>query len=109
MSVKKKEEKKELDACAIHNLEFYYYCKDCEEALCTDCAMFGKKHKGHEFQHISKVYENQVEQIKGEAKLLKGRINTIMGKLSSVDQNIQQITESKETKANELGLILEQV
>jgi len=50
-----------------------------------------------------------VELIKTEAKILKGRINTVVGKLSSVDQNIQQITEAKETNANELGLILEQV
>ena len=43
MSIKKKEEKKDLDACPTHNLEYYYFCKDCEDPLCTDCAMFGTK------------------------------------------------------------------
>jgi len=109
MSINKKEEKKDLDSCPTHNLEFYYYCKDCEEPLCTDCAMFGKKHKGHDFQHISKVYENQVELIKSEAKILKGRINTMVGKLTNVDQNIQSITESKESKTSELSSLVEQM
>ena len=82
----KKEEDEEL--CPTHKNKLQYYCTTCQIAICSDCAMIGyvvrklnlrsclnqfKKHKAHEFEHISKTYDFHVEKIKKESVGLKTR------------------------------------
>ena len=40
---KEKEKKNEGEVCKIHNGSLQYFCQTCKEAVCSDCAMFGKK------------------------------------------------------------------
>ena len=39
----KENKKKEGEVCKIHNSSLQYFCLTCKEAVCSDCAMFGKK------------------------------------------------------------------
>ena len=49
------------EKCPTHQAPLHYFCKTCTAAVCADCAMFGQDHKGHEFEHLSSVYEANVE------------------------------------------------
>ena len=42
--------------CEEHGTKISYYCKDCSVPICSDCAMFGTKHKNHEFEKINTIY-----------------------------------------------------
>ncbi|KRX06278.1 hypothetical protein PPERSA_06249 [Pseudocohnilembus persalinus] len=65
------------DKCKEHDNKMKYFCKSCQTPICSDCAMFGQTHKGHEFDHLSKVYDAQMIIVNKEMKKLKKKQNTI--------------------------------
>ncbi|KNE57295.1 hypothetical protein AMAG_03023 [Allomyces macrogynus ATCC 38327] len=44
-----------VDVCSAHHAPLHYYCVTCSDAICSDCAMFDERHRGHAFQHLEKV------------------------------------------------------
>lgn len=81
----------------------------CSLAICSDCAMFGLEHKGHEFQHLSNIHEKHVENIKHEAQSLRKRLKDLALILHNLDTNIEKIRKNKEDKSNELVVSMEQM
>lgn len=67
------------------------------------------KHKGHEFEHISKTYDLHVEKIKKESYGLSGRLKDLNENLNLIQNAINTIKKNKEEKSTEISLILEQV
>lgn len=64
--------------------------------------MFGQEHKGHEFEHLSSVYDTNVEMIRSEAGNLRKRLNELSLLLHTVDANIDKVKKCKEERCNEL-------
>jgi len=99
----------EEEICHLHHAKLSYYCKTCETPICADCAMFGTDHKNHEFEHISKVYDSHVDLVKNESQVLKKRLKELTTHLTSLESTIEKVTQVKEEKAAELGIVLEQM
>ncbi|CAC5406418.1 unnamed protein product [Mytilus coruscus] len=66
--------------CEDHDLEFAYYCRDCECLICDQCVT--SVHKGHSFTDIAEVaatargdIKNRLEQIKDNIKNLSDLID----------------------------------
>ncbi|CAG9318305.1 TRIM37_2 [Blepharisma stoltei] len=91
-----------IEKCSTHSLSLNYYCMTCFKAICSDCAMFGAEHKGHEFQHLSTIHEKHVKSIKHKSSALRKRIAELGSILREIDINIEKVKKSKEEKSKEL-------
>ena len=60
----------ELENCPKHNIQYLYYCKNCNVPLCSDCYMFEDNHKEHEIKRINDVYKEHFDLIKKEKENL---------------------------------------
>ncbi|OMJ81141.1 hypothetical protein SteCoe_18456 [Stentor coeruleus] len=98
-----------LDKCLMHNCPLNYYCVNCQNPICSDCAMFSTEHKGHEFQHLQNIYKKHVEQINTESKVLSTRVKDLEKILTDIDINIDKIRLAKEDKSRELIIYMDQV
>jgi len=97
------------EPCLNHEQAVLYYCITCSLPICADCALFGDDHKGHSFDHLSKVYDRHVDLIKAEAGTLKRRLKELDVLLHSVETHIQRVTLSKQQRENELRAALEKM
>jgi len=77
--------------CKEHQTALNYYCKTCTIPICSDCAMFGTKHKGHEFERLQDVYVRHVELIKHEAVGLKKRLKDLGYFMRDVQVTIDKV------------------
>lgn len=93
----------QCEKCIIHGCALNYYCMNCFSAVCSDCAMFGTEHKGHEFQHLANIYKQHVEQINNESKTLTRRLKELEGVLQDLDGNIEKFKKAKDDKSRELA------
>ncbi|KAI9217946.1 hypothetical protein BC828DRAFT_399958 [Blastocladiella britannica] len=61
----------QAELCAAHKAPLYYYCNTCKDPLCSDCAMFGDLHRGHDFVHLEKVHAARVAEIEAAVVRIK--------------------------------------
>lgn len=99
----------EEEKCPTHNQPLIYFCNTCNNAICSDCAMFGNTHKDHQFQHLSKVYNTHVDRIKQQAAIIKNRLSILNRNLEIIEKTIDKVTKGKEDKVNEINIIVEQI
>lgn len=97
--------KKEL--CKEHNINLLYYCSNCNESLCSDCYMFGNKHKEHEICKLDNVYMTHIEKIKKESNEVQEKYNKLKKLLNILEDRISFIRSSKQERANELESLYE--
>src|SRR5690606_19849803 len=89
--------KQAAEICTVHsNLPLIYYCETCKEAVCSDCAMFGDKHKYHNFKKINDVYTQHVDTIKAEIQQMRTKLDELHGMMEAIDDNLHRIQKSKE-------------
>ena len=98
-----------IEKCSNHSCPLSYYCLDCSSAVCSDCAMFSAEHKGHEFQHLTNIYKQHVEQIQIESKVMNKRLKDLEIMLVEVDVKIEKFRNAKEEKSRELIACMEQI
>lgn len=98
-----------VEKCNIHSTALNYFCVTCESAICSDCAMFGNDHKGHEFQHLASVHEKHVDNIKQQSQGLRKRLKDLTLLLHEIDRNIEKVRKSRDDKSSELVLCMEQM
>jgi len=108
-SSKNKQKQLQDDICGIHNAPLYYYCVTDTESICSDCAMFDKKHQGHQFEHLRTVYERHCELVKNEASIVKKRLKELSSLMQALETNIESVTKAKEERTVELRHALEQM
>eukprot|EP00164_Ancoracysta_twista_P003046 GFYU01004062.1.p1 GENE.GFYU01004062.1~~GFYU01004062.1.p1 ORF type:complete len:906 (-),score=50.70 GFYU01004062.1:160-2877(-) len=97
------------ETCPTHATPMAYYCITCTTAICSDCAMFDDKHRNHQFEHLSTVYDSHVDAIKSEAAGLRHRMKELRSLLSAVENNVERVRKSKEERALELRQAVEQM
>jgi tripartite motif-containing protein 37 len=71
--------------------------------------MFSAEHKGHEFKHLNSVYNQHLQEINSESKVLVKRINELEAVLDSLDVNIEKIKAVKSEKSREMTQCFEQM
>ncbi|XP_052076006.1 heat shock 70 kDa protein 12A-like [Mytilus californianus] len=88
--------------CEDHDLEFAYYCRDCECLICVQCVT--SVHKGHSFTDIAEVaatargdVKNRLEQIKDNIKNLSDLIDDFK---TTKQTNLQTGTDNFITEIN---------
>ncbi len=96
-----------LENCEEHQISLLYYCTKCSEPLCSDCFMFGNKHKEHEISHLDNIYNNHVEVIKIEAKELQNKFDQYTNFLKQIEEKIDLVRLAKQDRSNELEDLFE--
>lgn len=98
-----------LETCEDHKIDLLYYCKICKEPLCSDCFMFGQKHKEHqnEISHLETIYKNHVDVIKSEAKELQLKFDQYSQFLKQIEEKIDLVRLAKQDRSNELEELFE--
>lgn len=76
--------------CSIHDLNYGFYCDDCQIPICEKC-------KTSHPNHILKVFEHKIPN-EEEQKFQKKEIDENIGKLSSRLNNLENNKEIEENK-----------
>lgn len=64
----KKLRSRELGRCKVHeNIQMQYYCKDCESAICKDCAV--ESHQTHKFVSLEDAESTHKEEVNSQIYL----------------------------------------
>ncbi|KAI8924433.1 hypothetical protein BC831DRAFT_465634 [Entophlyctis helioformis] len=84
------------DVCPTHSAPMYYFCHDCEEGLCADCAVIDAKHKNHSFEHLHVVYKRHRARIDERTKALYTRFNEYAELLSHLNEQALSVTQAKQ-------------
>lgn len=100
MNISKKQIKQET--CSEHNVQLLYFCVNCNESLCSDCYMFGKKHKDHEINKIDNIYNDHIVLIKTESKELQSKYEQLNSLLKALNERIIFVRNYKLERTNEL-------
>jgi len=96
-----------VENCEEHNISLLYYCINCSEPLCSDCFMFGQKHKDHQIMHLDNIYKTHVDNIKSEAKDLQNKFDQYTQFLKQVEEKIDLVRLAKQDRSNELEDLFE--
>ncbi|TPX62771.1 hypothetical protein SpCBS45565_g06918 [Spizellomyces sp. 'palustris'] len=76
------------DLCLLHSAQLYYYCHDCREAICPDCAVIEAKHKEHKFEHLHVVYKSHRASVTAKTITLYEKIDDYRDLITKVDERI---------------------
>ena len=98
-----------IEKCAQHECPLNYYCTTCIKEICSDCAMFSPEHKGHEFQHLSSVYNKHLAEINTESKVLSERIRVLESMLAGLETTVEKLKCFKAEKGRELSACFDQM
>ena len=96
-----------IENCHEHNISLLYYCMNCNDPLCSDCFMFGNKHKDHKINHLDNIYKDHVDTIKSEAKDLQNKFDLYTHFLKQVEEKIDSVRLAKQDRSNELEDLFE--
>ena len=96
----KKNEEEEL--CPKHQIQFLYFCSECNEALCSDCYMFEDKHKKHKIKKLTDIYKDHLYLIKKEKDELDIEENSLRKSLKEINDKIIDIGNSKYKKIKDM-------
>lgn len=91
-------DKQTSGVCNQHNSEVKYFCKQCSEPICSDCAVLGKEHKGHEFEHLKTIYESKLNKLKGKIGEAQTKITQMHVSVTEIDTIIKKLEEIKHEK-----------
>ncbi|KAI9208309.1 uncharacterized protein BJ171DRAFT_238027 [Polychytrium aggregatum] len=86
-----KSQEQSAGTCRIHSQPFQYYCIDCLDTLCADCAIFGSGHKGHRFEKLETVFQSQKQLIDNKRHELEARLDGFSELLSSADEKVASV------------------
>ena len=95
--------KDDKDICELHNKEkLSVYCWTCITCICHKCALFGGTHSGHTFKPLDEIYDFHKEQIIAEVVQLKRRHVEVIGLVSNVERNIDNVKNGKDERVREI-------
>ena len=60
--------------------------------------MFGKDHKGHEFEHLKTIYETNVDKLRSKIGEAQSKITKMHLSLTEIDSMMKKLDESRHEK-----------
>eukprot|EP01132_Coremiostelium_polycephalum_P005835 gene5835-7262_t len=81
-----------------------YYCSDCSEPICSDCALF--QHKGHRIEKLSIQFNKNFEILKIEEEALKKRQEELLELSSFLESEVSQLYKNKEEIKEEMNKVM---
>ena len=82
--------------CARHSRELAYFCEDCEEEVCADCALFEEAHKGHKFMRVVEVYGRKEAELRAVGELLSTRLANLKASETAIQGKIDALKRTKD-------------
>jgi tripartite motif-containing protein 37 len=64
--------------------------------------MFGDEHKEHKFEHLEKIYERHLQNIKKEAEFVQERSEEYAKQMDKIKTSIEMTQRAKDNKVDEL-------
>ncbi|KND03429.1 uncharacterized protein SPPG_00914 [Spizellomyces punctatus DAOM BR117] len=89
------------DLCLLHSAQLYYYCHDCREAICPDCAVIEAKHKEHKFEHLHVVYKTHRASVTAKTITLYEKIDDYRNLIRKVDGRISALKTAQRKLDNQ--------
>ena len=99
----------ESEKCMIHNMDLSYYCIDCKNAICSDCAIITSLHKGHQFDRIKNIYEMHQEVLKQESIHINQKIKILEKMVEGIDINLEKVMRAKEEEKEDINSMLDKM
>ncbi|KAL7753421.1 Tripartite motif containing 37 [Sorochytrium milnesiophthora] len=96
------------DVCDRHKASLKYYCETCSVPICSDCAMFDEKHKGHSFVHLKVTHGKHVQTLTWQSASLKARQETFEAAVASIQSNILAVHDARKKAESELRFVADQ-
>lgn len=84
--------------CKEHEQEIKYFCKQCSLPICSDCAMFSKEHKGHEFDHLKNVYDHSIVVLRSKVADAQRKVTSMQISIKEIDAIMKKLEENKHEK-----------
>ena len=100
--INKSKKNEEQELCSKHQIQFLYFCSECNEALCSDCYMFEDKHKKHKIKKLTDIYKDHLYLIKKEKDELDIEENSLRKSLKEINDKIIDIGNSKYKKIKDM-------
>ena len=97
------------EKCAQHEQPLIYYCSTCQKSICSDCAMFGTDHRDHKFEHLEKVFERHLNDIRTEEDFIKQRLKDHIHSMGELKEAIECVQKAKDEKVEEINVIVHQM
>ncbi|CAD8181400.1 unnamed protein product [Paramecium pentaurelia] len=96
------------DPCPLHNAQLQYYCVTCAHPICSECAMFSA-HKMHEFEHIQKVFDSKIKDVKTKMENVQDKLKTLKHSAIVIDELMDELNRSKDERVQEIQAYTEQL
>eukprot|EP00826_Nyctotherus_ovalis_P047440 TRINITY_DN5456_c0_g2_i3.p1 TRINITY_DN5456_c0_g2~~TRINITY_DN5456_c0_g2_i3.p1 ORF type:complete len:260 (+),score=67.68 TRINITY_DN5456_c0_g2_i3:175-954(+) len=90
------------EKCEEHKQPLMYYCADCKQSICSDCAMFESQHKGHKFEHLAKVCDQHLNSIRAEESFIAEKLKHYFSLMEAMRMSIDKVQKAKDDKEEEL-------
>ena len=85
-----------VSSCSHHpSQSLDLYCRQCEELVCRDCILFGKKHVGHPYNKVEVVTKNCRRKVRRELASLLQKQPAITRAVADVRTARQVVQESR--------------
>ncbi|KAJ3109957.1 Tripartite motif containing 37 [Phlyctochytrium bullatum] len=82
--------------CSAHpSVPLLYFCHECKEAICSDCAVIDTKHRDHRVEHLRAVYDTHRQAIESKSDILKSRLAECEGTLKELSEAMTEIKNRK--------------
>ncbi|KAJ3269423.1 Tripartite motif containing 37 [Terramyces sp. JEL0728] len=103
-------EKKPLhdEYCAVHNELMIYYCKDCDDGVCSDCIAFEETHRDHTLERIQSLYSRCLEQMKDNMVKLDEKSSNYKSMIEFANTAVQTIMKKGQDAVNTQKMIFKE-
>ena len=95
------------EICDVHNLSKMYFCKNCNFAMCSDCAMLNNNHKNHIIRKLHDLYNDDVSQLNSLIRSLNKKSAQYVNMIKSIDKINQSVDEYVYAKNEEIKSMLD--
>jgi hypothetical protein len=95
--------------CQQHEQEMKYFCKNCSMPICSDCAMFGKEHKGHEFDHLKNIYDHSIGKLRNRIGEAQTKVTNMHQAIKEIDGIMKKLKVNRKEKKERITQVLEKI
>lgn len=86
-----------------------YFCKNCSMPICSDCAMFGKEHKGHEFDHLKNIYDHSIGKLRNRIGEAQTKVTNMHQAIKEIDGIMKKLKVNRKEKKERITQVLEKI
>lgn len=97
------------EICEKHNLSKMYFCKNCNFAMCSDCAMLNDSHRSHIICKLHDLYKDDISHLNSLISTLNKKSSQYANMINSIDKINQSVDEYVFSKNEEIKSMLDEM